>query len=68
MCSSASQQHSSTAQPEDRSRRAMLHAAASIVALAAAGPAAALVEGYTPMTALKGKDYGKARMRSVDGL
>ena len=40
--------------------------AAAVLALsAAAGPAAALVKGFEPMAALKGKDYGKERQRWV---
>lgn len=31
--------------------------------LAAAGPSHALVKGFEPMEALKGKDYGKERQR-----
>jgi hypothetical protein len=65
-CSCASQhQHDETAtrQSQQACRRALLHAAASIAAFAAAAPALAVVEGFTPMTQLKGKDYGKARMR-----
>jgi hypothetical protein len=59
------QQHSTTAEEQSciPCRRAVLHAAASIAVFAAAAPATALVEGFTPMTSLKGKDYGKARMR-----
>ena len=48
---------------QDLCRRALLHAAANGAALAAAAPAMAVVEGFTPMSQLKGKDYGKARMR-----
>lgn len=36
--------------------------AAAAAALIPAAPAGAVVEGYSPMTALKGKDYGKSRM------
>ena len=37
-------------------------AAAWVVPLA---PASAVVEGFSPMSALKGKDYGKSRMTCV---
>lgn len=65
ICSSAAEQHNSTAQRDAQisGRRAVLHAAASIVAITAASPSSALVEGFTPMSSLKGKDYGKSRMR-----
>ena len=38
-------------------------AAAAVLLLGAAGPSAALVKGFEPMAALKGKDYGKERQR-----
>mmetsp|Transcript_6021 Transcript_6021/g.17238 ORF Transcript_6021/g.17238 Transcript_6021/m.17238 type:complete len:254 (-) Transcript_6021:259-1020(-) len=58
----------SDAQDLDLNRRGVLAAAAVAAAavVSPVGPAAALVEGYTPMTALKGKDYGKARMTYSD--
>lgn len=62
-CAAQQQPNLQTDENAASSRRTVLQAAASIAALAAAGPAAARVEGYTPMEALKGKDYGKARMR-----
>ena len=39
-----------------------LGAAAAAAALIPAALADAVVEGYSPMSALKGKDYGKSRM------
>ena len=36
--------------------------AAAAAALIPQAPAEALIEGYSPMSALKGKDYGKSRM------
>jgi hypothetical protein len=66
ICSCAQhQQHDSTAEGRSGAlhRRAVLNAAVSVAAVIAAAPATAVVEGYTPMTSLKGKDYGKARMR-----
>jgi hypothetical protein len=45
-------------------RQALLGAAAAGAALLAhAPPAGAEVKGYEPMSALKGKDYGKERQR-----
>lgn len=45
-------------------RQALLSAAAAGAALLAlAPPALAEVKGYEPMSALKGKDYGKERQR-----
>ena len=46
-----------------RRRAASGAAAAALLLLGAAGPAAALVKGFEPMAALKGKDYGKERQR-----
>jgi len=44
----------------------MVLSLSSLAALLPAAKAMALVEGYSPMTALKGKDYGKSRMTYSD--
>lgn len=51
-------------QREPQGRRKVLGGGAALLAAlaAAASPAQAVVQGYTPMTALEGKDYGKSRM------
>jgi hypothetical protein len=46
-----------------RRRVALAAAAVGAALLASAGPSQALVKGFEPMAALKGKDYGKERQR-----
>lgn len=58
-CKFEQQQHQQQA-PDRRQALALL---ASAAAAAAAAPAQAVIKGYEPMPALKGKDYGKPRFQ-----